>query len=235
MTLAKGRTRRSAALLLALVALVGLAAACSSSPDPDEHRFAQPWPFYLYLPDTYTPDRAWALFIGVSGSSADGRSCWNTWQKYADEKSYVLLCPELADPDGQLEQLRGNARLLDILGRVYEEYSLQPEIFLAGFSAGGQFVHGYAFMNPNYVVGVSVMATGNYYQPPPSTRHIPFVVIVGDRDDPGNLESANQLARLLEQGGYSVELHVIAGEGHTISKEAIQLTLGLFDRTVGND
>jgi len=235
MTLAKGRTRRSAALLLALVALVGLAAACSSSPDPDEHRFAQPWPFYLYLPDTYTPDRAWALFIGVSGSSADGRSCWNTWQKYADEKGYVLLCPELADPDGQLEQLRGNARLLDILGRVYEEYSLQPEIFLAGFSAGGQFVHGYAFTNPNYVVGVSVMATGNYYQPPPSTRHIPFVVIVGDRDDPGNLESANQLARLLEQGGYSVELHVIAGEGHTISKEAIQLTLGLFDRTVGND
>jgi phospholipase/carboxylesterase len=235
MILAKGRTGHFAALLLALIALAGLCAACSSIPDPDEHRFAQPWPFYLYLPATYTPDRAWPLFIGVSGSSADGRSCWNTWQQYADEKEYVLLCPELADPDGQLEQLRGNARLLDILGRVYEECSLQPKIFLAGFSAGGQFVHGYAFMNPTYVVGVSVIATGNYYQPPPSARHIPFIVIVGDRDDPGNVENAKQLARLLGQGGYSVELQVIAGEGHTISKEAIQLTLALFDRTVGND
>ncbi|HLC03610.1 MAG TPA: hypothetical protein VJK02_11280 [Anaerolineales bacterium] len=235
MTAAKGRTEHSAALLMALIALAGLPAACSIAPNPDEHRFAQPWPFYLYLPDIYTPDRAWPLFIGVSGSSTDGRSCWNTWQRYADERGYVLLCPELADPDGQLEQVRANAKLLDILGRVYEEYSLQPKIFLVGFSAGGQFVHGYAFMNPNYVVGVSVIATGNYYQPPPSTGHILFVVIVGDRDDPGNVENAKQLARLLEQGGYSVKLHVLSGEGHTISEEAIQLTLALFDRTVGND
>lgn len=230
---AKGRTKHSAVVLMTLIALAGVCSACSSAPSPDEHRFAQPWPFYLYLPETYTPDRGWPLFIGVNGSSTDGRECWNTWQRYADEKEYVLLCPELADPDGQLEQLRGNAKLLDILGRVYEENSLQPKIFLAGFSAGGQFVHGYAFMNPNYIVGVSVMAPGNYYRPPPSTRHIPFVVIVGERDDPGNVENASQLAQLLEQGGYSVQLHVLSGEGHTISGEAIDLTLNLFDRTAG--
>lgn len=234
MTPTMRRIEYSAAILLASIALAGLVPACSSSPNPDEHRFPQPWPFYLYLPESYTPDRGWPLFVGVNGSSTDGRACWNTWQKYADEKGYVLLCPELADPDGQLEQLRGNTRLLDILGRVYEEYSLQPRIFLAGFSAGGQFVHGYAFMNPSYVVGVSVIATGNYYQPPSATRHIPFVVIVGDRDDPGNVGSARRLTQLLKQGGYSVELYVIEGQGHTISDEAIQHTLALFDRAVGN-
>jgi predicted esterase len=229
----KRHTKRSAAALLSLIALAGLPAACGSAPNPAEHQFAQPWPFYLYLPDEYAPDRALPLFIGVNGSSADGRSCWNTWQRYADEYGYVLLCPELADPDGRLEQVRANAMLLEILGQIYKEYSLQPKIFMAGFSAGGQFVHGYAFMNPNYVAGVSVIATGNYYKPPSSTRHIPFVVIVGDRDDPGNVENAKGLAQLLDEGGYSVELHVLAGEGHTISREAIQLTLGLFDRTTG--
>lgn len=235
MSIAKRRTEHAAVLLVAFIALAGACSACAATPDPDDHRFAQPWPYYLYLPETYTPDRAWPLFIGVNGSSTEGRSCWKTWQRYADEKGYVLLCPELADPDGRLHQLHGNARLLDILGQVYEEYPLQPKIFLAGFSGGGQFVHGYAFMNPEYVVGVSVIATGNYYQPPRSSRHIPFVVIVGDRDHPGNVENANRLARLLEQGGYDVELHVLSGEGHSISDEAIEITLALYDRTVVNE
>lgn len=235
LTAAKKHAKAPANLLVALVALVAVCSACATAPDPGENLFAEPWPYYLYLPDSYTPDRALPLFVGVHGSSTDGRSCWNTWQRYADSKGYVLLCPELSDPDGRLHQLHGNARLLDILGRVYEEYSLQPKIFLAGFSAGGQFVHGYAFMNPDYVVGVSVIATGNAYQPPPSSRHIPFVVIVGDRDDRGNIESADRLAGLLEQGGYSVELHVLSRTGHEISDEAIEITLDLYDQTAGND
>jgi predicted esterase len=139
----------------------------------------------------------------------------------------------LADSDGRLHQLRANARLLDILGRLYEEQTLQPKIFLAGFSAGGQFVHGYAFTNPNYVVGVSAIAPGNYYEPSSTSRHIPFLVIVGDGDDPGNVENAKQLAWLLGQAGYSVELHVLEGEGHTVSEEAIEITLDLYDQTVG--
>jgi predicted esterase len=141
----------------------------------------------------------------------------------------------LADSDGQLEQLRGNAKLLDILGRVYADYSLQQNIFLVGFSAGGQFIHGYAFMNPSYVGGVSVIATGNYYEPPRSLRHIPFAVIVGENDHAGNVRNARQLAGLLKQAGYYVELHVLSGEGHTISQQARTITLSLYDRTVGSD
>lgn len=232
---AKGRTEHFAVLLIAFIALAGAGSACTAASNPDEHRFTQPWPYYLFLPEAYTPDWAWPLFVGVNGSSTDGQSCWKTWQPYADEKGYVLLCPELADSDGRLHQLRGNARLLDILGQVYEDYSLQPKIFMAGFSAGGQFVHGYAFMNPNYIVGVSVIAAGNYYPPPQPTKDVPFVVIVGDSDNPGSVDNANQLARLLYESGYSVELHVLPGVGHVVSKEAVEITLNLFDRVIGNE
>jgi predicted esterase len=230
-----GRTGNNRIALIAFIVFMSTYSACASTPNPDNHRFSQPWTYYLYLPQAYTSEQAWPLFIGINGSSSNGKDCWNVWQRYADEKGYVLLCPELADSDGRLEQLRGNSRLLDILGRVYEEFSLQKKIFLAGFSAGGQFVHGYAFMNPSYIVGVSVIATGNYYEPPTSSRHIPFVVIVGENDHAGNVKNANQLAGLLAQGGYYVELHVLSGEGHTISKEAIEITLSLFDRTVASE
>lgn len=219
-------------LAILVLFVVGLLSGCSSSPSPEEHRAEQPWPYYIYLPEAYTPDQAWPLFIGVHGSARDGRSCWNTWQAYADEHGYVLLCPELADSDGRLHQLRGSARLLEIIGRVYELHTLQPRMFLVGFSAGGQFIHGYAFMNPGYVVGVSVIAAGNVYEPPQAGRQIPFVVIVGENDNPGNVENAHRLAQSLMARGYPVDLHVLSGEGHSISTRAIEITLDLFDSTM---
>jgi predicted esterase len=111
---------------------------------------------------------------------------------------------------------------------VYATYSLKPAIFLAGFSAGGQFVHGYAFMNPGYVKGVAVIAPGNAYPPPSETRHIPFLVMVGENDQAGSQAVAQQLATMLEQKGYSVELRVLEGTGHSISDQAVQRTLELY-------
>lgn len=216
-------------LITAVIALAG----CSSAANPNKHRFSEPSPYYVYTPKEYTPERAWPLFIGVNDLSTDGKACWNTWQPYADEKGYVLLCPELADPDGQLNQLNANDRLLKILDRVYADYSLEARIFLAGFSQGAQFVHGYAFAHPTYVVGISVIATGNYFRPPGNLNWIPFEVIVGERDNPIAVEHANELAGLLDEAGYRVGLHVIPGVGHEISKEAIRITLDLFDRVVG--
>jgi phospholipase/carboxylesterase len=207
--------------------------ACSSASNPNRHRFEEPSPYYLYTPQDYAPDKAWPLFIGVNNLSTDGKQCWNTWQRYADENGFVLLCPELADPDGQLNQLHANDRLLKIVDRVYADYSLEAKIFLVGFSEGAQFVHGYAFANPNYVVGVSVIATGNYFRPPGELNRIPFEVIVGDRDDPIAIQHAQELAGLLDSAGYRVGIHVLPGVGHEISKEAIQITLDMYDRVVG--
>ena len=218
-------------LVLAMSASV-FVNACSRSPDIEEYRHEEPWPFYLYLPSEISEDQSYPLFIAVHGSSTDGRGCWATWQPFAEEYGYVLMCPVLAEPDGRLHQLNANARLLEILSEVYVSYSLKPAIFLAGFSAGGQFVHGYAFMNPSYVKGVAVMAPGNAYPPPSETGHIPFLVMVGENDQAGNQAVAQQLATMLEQKGYSVEFQVLENAGHSIPDEAVQRTLELFERSV---
>lgn len=225
-----GRLVRS--LIAASVLLVGLSS-CSSADNPNRHRFEDPSPYYLYTPRDYSPDQAWPLFIGVNDMSTDGKSCWDTWQRYADEKGFVLLCPELADPDGQLNQASANDRLLKIVDGLYSEYTLVAKIFLVGFSEGAQFVHGYAFANPNYVVGVSVIAAGNYFRPPPELSRIPFEVIVGERDNPVAVDHAQELAGLLDSEGYRVGLHVLPGVGHAINKDAIQITLDMYDRVVG--
>jgi len=221
--------------VLVLVVLIVLLSGCAGSAVPEENHVESPWPYYFYLPDGYTVEKTWPLFIAVHGSATDGSGCWETWQPFADDYGFVLLCPELADPDGRLHQLRANERLLAILSQVYEEHSLRPSIFLMGFSAGGQFVHGYAFMHPNYVKGVAVIAPGNAYPPPPDARHIPFLVMIGERDQAGNLDVARQLAAMLENSGYAVELQILEGMGHTIGEVAIGETLALFEQTVPDE
>lgn len=223
-------------LIFALAASTSvLISACSGSAGFDEHRFEEPWPYYLYLPAGYSSERSFPVFIAVHGSSTEARGCWDTWQPYADEYGYVLLCPLLAEPDGRLHQLNANGRLLEILSEVYSSYSIKPSIFLAGFSAGGQFAHGYAFMNPNYIKGVAVLAPGNAYPPPSETRHIPFLVMVGENDRAGNQTVAKQLASMLDQSGYSVEFQVLENTGHAISDEAILQTLEHFERSTQGD
>lgn len=224
--------RTASARVLVLLALGFLLIGCSGNSVPEDYHSETPWPHYMYLPAGYSTERAWPLFIAVHGSASDGRGCWELWHGYADEHGFVLLCPELADPGGSLHQLRANERLLAILGQVYEQHSLQPSIFLMGFSAGGQFVHGYAFLHPNYVKGVSVIAPGNAYPPPPDARHIPFLVIVGENDQAGNRDVARQLAVMLEQSGYQVKFQILDGMGHTVGDVALTETIDLFEQTI---
>ena len=226
------KAQHTPVLILAFFLIVALLSACSSGPDPDDHFYLDPWPYYLYLPEGYTPELSWPLFVGLEGTADNGRDCWNTWQRYADERGFVLLCPQLADPNGLLHQLRGSERLQNTINLIYAEHSIAPQIFLTGFSAGGHFLQRYVYEYPSYVVGVSIMAPGNAEQPSAAASHIPFVVIVGSGDDPGNVEMAQRLAAMLGGSGYPVELHVLDGVGHRISSGAIEATLGLFDRVV---
>jgi phospholipase/carboxylesterase len=233
MTLLSARTATVVVIALTICAVVILSAAIWAQPDPEQFFHEQPWSFYLYLPEEYSPERSWPLFIGLVNSADDGLDCWSTWRQNADIHGFVLLCPELADSDGRLYQQRGSERLLSIIDRVYSEYSLTPEIFLTGFSAGGQFIQGFVFENPNNVVGASVMAPENFYQSPSGASHIPFVLFVGQQDERQNIDVARQLAALLEENGNAVELYILPQVGHTISEDAIELTLDLYNQVVG--
>ena len=224
----KRRYRHSLAMLV--VFTLTFCVSCTAAPDPEAYRFDSPSSYYFYRPEGDDPDQARPLFIGVHGSSTEGRSCWDTWQPQADDHGYALLCPVLADPDGRLHQLHGNERLYNIVYRLYQEYPLQPIIFLVGFSGGARFVQGYAFMNPAYVSGVSVIAGADYYPPSQATGQVRFAVIVGDRDNPLTAQDAWSLDALLRESGYQVGLHVLPGVGHEITPEAVEITLELYDQ-----
>src|SRR5512135_103240 len=127
-----------------LVAFIGIFAWIALKPrpqplDPAQYRHSGVVEYYLYIPQNYTPDRSWPLFVGIHGFGGSGLDCWNWWQSYADREGFILLCPSLGDMDGGWYQDAGEAKLFSALNEVRADYRIGPREFLAGFSAGAEF------------------------------------------------------------------------------------------------
>lgn len=215
--------------------LIVLLSACSllGAADPAPYRHESPIEYFFYVPEEYTPDHNWPLFVGIHGFGGSGTDCWNMWQPYAEEEGFILLCPSIADASGGWYQNAKEAIVMDLLRMVDHGYSLRPRVFFVGFSAGAQFVQGFAFNNYNAVGGVAVLSSGNYYPANYNAANIPFLVVIGDRDDQIAVEGARAFSSMLRQYGNPVEFHILEGVGHSVTKDHKELTIDFFRRTVG--
>jgi poly(3-hydroxybutyrate) depolymerase len=219
--------------------LGGWLASCSSpsytlAPDPTPYVRSSPTEYFLYLPSSYTPARDWPLFVGVHGFGHDGRQCLQMWQEYAEKESFVLVCPSLADENGGWYVDVGERMLREIIRQVRKEVRTQDRFFLAGFSAGAEFVQGFAFDHPEMVTAVAILSSGNYYEPSLEARGIPFLVVIGDQDNPISLKNANAFVDLLREGKYAIDFHLLPGVKHEITRQAEELTIALYRKAYGN-
>lgn len=192
----------------------------------------EPIEYYLYLPQHYTPDRAWPLFVGLHGYGGSARDCLNAWQSYANEAGFVLVCPSLNDPYGGWEQDVMKKSLHDMVVKVQSEVRVNPRAFVAGFSAGGHLAQRYAWAYPEDVAAGAVLSAVTYDQPEVQAKAISFLIVLGDADHLGGVDQVQQFTQDLQQAGFTAELHILPGVGHTMTDEARELTLEFFKRAM---
>lgn len=222
--------------LIVILTLIGISTSTCSlggGVDPSDYRYENPVEYFLYVPEGYSTDRNWPLFIGIHGHGGTGRDCWSMWQPYAESEGFILLCPSIADASGGWYQSAGEAVVVALIKQIDWEYSIKPRIFMAGFSAGAQFVQGFAFNYPYTAGGVAVLSSGNYYPPDSAASSVPFLIVMGDRDNSVSIEQAKVFASLLLQNGNPVEFYFLPGVGHSLTREHKDLTIGFYRRTVG--
>jgi predicted esterase len=193
--------------------------------------FRLPYEYYLFIPESYRPEEASPLFIGVHGAGGDGRQCLKWWQKAAEEQGFVLLCPSLADENGGWYAEQGIARLDSILKKVHIDVHVEQRYFLAGFSAGAEFVQIYAMQDVNAVTGVAVLSSGNYHEPSRQAWDIPYLVTIGEQDNPIAVGNARQFAGLLQQRGFFVEIYVLPDTKHEVTREALEHSISFYQET----
>jgi pimeloyl-ACP methyl ester carboxylesterase len=228
----------TAKMTLLIVSTIFLAACShptySLTANPTAYVRDSPIEYYLFLPSGYVPEKDWPLFVGVHSFGGDGIQCLEMWQSYAESEGFVLVCPSLADEHGGWYVDLGEKNLDEIIRQVRNDCRVQKQVFLAGFSAGAEFVQAYAFDHLTSVKAVAVLSSGNYYEPPSASHTIPFLVVIGDQDDPIGLQRAKRFAESLKQNGYPIELDILPGVGHEITPQAMELTMRLYNRIYEN-
>jgi phospholipase/carboxylesterase len=140
----------------------------------DHNEAANRGGFSLYIPEYYTPDRAWPLVMALHGGSGNGRGfLWN-WLRDARSHGAILVAPTATGGTwalmGEDTDTANLARILDLVqGRWNIDRS---KLLLTGMSDGGTFC---------YVTGLESASPFTHLAPVAATFH-PLMAEMADRE-----------------------------------------------------
>ena len=130
--------------------------------------------FSLYVPEYYTPDRAWPLVMALHGGSGNGRSFLWSWLRDARSHGAILVAPTAT---GSTWALMGedtdSPNLARILETVRSRCNVDPDrLLLTGMSDGGTFC---------YVAGLESASPFTHLAPVAATFH-PLMAEMADAE-----------------------------------------------------
>jgi phospholipase/carboxylesterase len=130
--------------------------------------------FSLYVPEYYTPDRAWPLVMAMHGGSGNGRNFLWSWLRDARGFGAILVTPTATGPTWALMGDDADTpNLSRILESVRRRWNVDPKrMLLTGMSDGGTFC---------YVTGLDAASPFTHLAPVASTFH-PLMAETADRD-----------------------------------------------------
>lgn len=192
-----------------------------------------PLDYFLFVPAGASPDLP--LLVAIHGISRNAREQAALFSPLATRNGFSVLAPRFDEDEYRDYQRlgrpgrgrRADAALDSLLAELQRTGVASREIFLFGYSGGGQFVHRYGMAHPERVRGVIVAAAGWYTFPDPSLDYpygirvdaelpgvhlrpkdflrVPMLAVVGDddRDRDESLRRSRALDR--QQGRNRVE------------------------------
>src|SRR5438477_1598004 len=130
--------------------------------------------FSLYIPEYYTPDRAWPLVMALHGGSGNGRGfLWN-WLRDARSHGAILVAPTATGPTWALMgDDTDTPNLARILISVRSRWNVDSKrMLLSGMSDGGTFC---------YVTGFTSTSPVTHLAPVAATFH-PLMAEIADAE-----------------------------------------------------
>jgi phospholipase/carboxylesterase len=130
--------------------------------------------FSLYVPEYYTPGRAWALVMALHGGSGNGRGFLWRWLRDARSLGAILVAPTaLGATWALMGEDADTANLSRILDSVRGRFNVDPKrLLLTGMSDGGTF---------SYVTGLEAGSPFTHLAPVAATFH-PLMAQMADAD-----------------------------------------------------
>jgi phospholipase/carboxylesterase len=182
--------------------------------------------FSLYVPEYYTPERAWPLVMALHGGSGNGRNFLWSWLRDARSFGTILVAPTATGPTWALMgEDTDTPNLAGILDLVRARYNIDSgHMLLTGLSDGGTFC---------YVTGLERSSPFTHLAPIAATFHplmaeladaerlrdLPVYIVHGALDWMFPVEVARQASSLLAKAGAKVVYREIDDLSHTYPRE----------------
>ena len=182
--------------------------------------------FSLYIPEYYTPDRAWPLVMALHGGSGNGHGFLWSWLRDARSHGAILVAPTAV---GSTWALMGedtdSPNLARILETVRSRCNIDPErLLLTGMSDGGTFC---------YVTGLESASPFTHLAPISATFHplmaemadaqrlrgLPVYLVHGRLDWMFPVEVARQTQAALSAAGADVTYRELDDLSHCYPRE----------------
>jgi phospholipase/carboxylesterase len=182
--------------------------------------------YWLYVPETYAPDRASPLVVALHGGSGTGRLFLWSWLRDARSRGAILAAPTSI---GGTWALMGDdpdtPNLARILDAVRSRWSIDSgRLLLTGMSDGGTFT---------YVSGLDAASPFTHLAPAAAAFHplllqmadahrlrgLPVHITHGALDWMFPVELARQAHRALARAGANVTYREIDDLSHTYPRE----------------
>jgi len=182
--------------------------------------------FSLYVPEYYTPDRAWPLVMALHGGSGNGRGFLWSWLRDARSYGAILVAPTATGATWALMGEDTDTPNLDrILDTVRSRWNVDPaKMLLTGMSDGGTFC---------YVSGLESASPFTHLAPVASTFHplmaemadaerlrgLPVYLVHGRLDWMFPVQVARQTRDLLSAAGADVTYRELDDLSHCYPRE----------------
>jgi phospholipase/carboxylesterase len=193
--------------------------------------------FSLYVPEYYTPDRAWPLVMALHGGSGNGRCFLWSWLRDARSHGAILVAPTAtAGTNKSTWALMGEdtdtPNLARILASVQARWNIDSSrLLLTGMSDGGTFC---------YVTGLEGASPFTHLAPIAATFHplmaemadaerlrgLPIHIVHGRLDWMFPVQAARQTRELLSAAGADVTYRELDDLSHCYPREMNAAILG---------
>ena len=182
--------------------------------------------FSVYVPEYYTPDRAWPLVMALHGGSGNGRGFLWSWLRDARSRGAILIAPTAT---GTTWALMGEdtdtPNLVRILDAVRSRWNINStRMLLTGMSDGGTFC---------YVTGFESASPFTHLAPVSATFHplmaemadaerlrgLPVHIVHGKLDWMFPVQVARQTSQALSAAGANVIYRELDDLSHCYPRE----------------
>lgn len=175
--------------------------------------------YYVFVPDSPTPEGPAPLIVLLHGSGENGLSLADPWRSLAQREKIILVAPDSATSRTWDVHADHPDFIRAVVDAAAALHPVDPSrVYLFGHSGGGMYALTLSLLESQYFAAAAVHA-GDLRDVTDETieraqRKVPIALWSGTLDTRVSLSAVQRTQYILEEHGFVVELHEMPGRNH---------------------